>query len=128
MPVCKSHSHFSTASFKVMRPIPISIMFVTVWSESFSASSLPDSSSNTSGRNGAHGVRCLSFNRKDFNNAQGFFYIREDILRPLLEKLKLRLIWAIWGERELCYKQMHRAAPDGDLAGYHHADFQAVYR
>jgi len=78
-----------------------------------------------------HGLRAtygLSFNRKDFNNAQGFFYIREDILRPLLDKLKLRLIWAIWGERELSYKQMHRAAPDGDLAGYHHADFQAVYR
>ena len=40
----------------------------------------------------------------------------------------MRLVWAIWGERELSYKQMHRAAPDGDLAGYHRADFQAVYR
>lgn len=70
----------------------------------------------------------VSFNRKDFNNTQGFFYVREDIFREVLDKLRMRLVWAIWGERELSYKQMHRAAPGGDLAGYHHADFQAVYR
>jgi len=79
-------------------------------------------------KQGIRGTYGLSFNRKDFNNTQGFFYIREAILRPLLNKLNMRLVWGIWGERELSYKQMHRAAPNGDLAGYHHADFQAVYR
>jgi hypothetical protein len=38
------------------------------------------------------------------------------------------LIWAVWGERELSYKQMERARPDGDLAGLSHADFQVVYQ
>jgi hypothetical protein len=78
--------------------------------------------------NGNRATCGFAFNRKDFNNTQGVFYIREDVLREILDKLNLHLVWAVWGERELSYKQMHRAAPDGDLAGYHHADFQAVYR
>ena len=72
-----------------------------------------------------YGIAC---NAKDFNNSQQLFYIREDILRSLLQRLHLRLVWAIWGERELSYKQMNRARPDGDLAGLHHVDFQTIHR
>jgi len=68
----------------------------------------------------------VAFNGQDFNNSQRVFYIREDILRSLLGKLRLSLVWAIWGERELSNKQMHRARPDGDLAGLSHADFQVI--
>ena len=77
------------------------------------------------------GVRAtygLAWNLRDFNNCQRFFYIREDILRSLLRGLGLRLVWAVWGERELSYKQMERGRPDRDLAGFHRADFQRIHR
>ena len=34
------------------------------------------------------------------------------------------MVWAVWGERELSYKQIERARPGGDLAGLSHSDFQ----
>ena len=69
----------------------------------------------------------IAFRPQDFNNSQRFFFIRENILRTLLENLGLSLVWALWGERRLSYKQMERARPDGALAGLSHADFQAVH-
>src|ERR1700694_5516402 len=57
MVACKSHSHSSTASFKVTRPTPISITSAIAWSESFSVSSLPDLFSNTSGPSGLESNR-----------------------------------------------------------------------
>ena len=36
------------------------------------------------------------------------------------------MVWAVWGERELSYKQIERARPGGDLAGLSHSDFQAA--
>jgi hypothetical protein len=64
----------------------------------------------------------------DFNNSQRFFFIRKDILDSLLRKQGLSLVWAVWGERELSYGQLHRAQQDGDLAGHAYGNFQAVYR
>jgi hypothetical protein len=63
-----------------------------------------------------------------FNNSESFFFIREDILRAYLKKRDLAMVWAVWGERELSYKQMERARSDGDLAGLSHGDFQAIIR
>lgn len=69
----------------------------------------------------------IAFRPQDFNNSERFFFIRENILRALLKKTGLALVWAVWGERRLSYKQLERARPDGDLAGFSHADFQAVH-
>ncbi len=63
----------------------------------------------------------------DFNNTQTFFYIREHILTRLLQKLRMSLVWAVWGERQLSYKQIERARPGGDLAGFGHENFQSVH-
>ena len=51
MPGCKSRSLSFTASFKVTRPIPISITFAIALLASFLVSSSPGSCSDTSGRN-----------------------------------------------------------------------------
>lgn len=65
---------------------------------------------------------------QSFSNSQRFFFIRENILRALLRKHGLALVWAVWGERDVSYKQMERVRPGGDLAGFSRANFQAVYR
>jgi hypothetical protein len=70
----------------------------------------------------------IAFRPQNFHNSERFFFIRKNILQALLQKHGFALIWAVWGERELSYKQMERARPDGDLSGLSHADFQAVYR
>lgn len=70
----------------------------------------------------------IAFRPHDFNNSESFFFVREDILRAYLKKSNLVMVWAVWGERELSYKQMERARPDGDLAGLSHGDFQTVIR
>jgi hypothetical protein len=77
-----------------------------------------------------NGVRatCGITDGEDFNNHQRFFFIREDILRDLLRRRGESLIWAIWGERELSYKQIERARPDKDLAGLGYANFQSIHR
>ena len=77
------------------------------------------------GQRATHGVVCKAH---DFNNSERFFFVREEILRTHLKKHELAMVWAVWGERELSYKQMERARPDGDLAGLSHGDFQAVIR
>lgn len=77
------------------------------------------------------GIRAtLGVNHKpdDINNTERFFFIREEVLRAYLKKRKLVMVWAIWGERELSYKQIDRARPGGDLAGLSHADFKKVIR
>jgi hypothetical protein len=70
----------------------------------------------------------IALRSNDFNNSEHFFFIRENILRTLLKKRGLSLVWAFWGERELSNKHTARATPDGDLAGLSYADFQAVHR
>lgn len=77
------------------------------------------------GQRATHGIACKAH---DFNNSERFFFVREEILRAHLKKHELAMVWAVWGERELSYKQMERARPDGDLAGLSHGDFQAVVR
>jgi hypothetical protein len=39
-------------------------------------------------------------------NSERFFFIREAILKALLQKHRWALVWAIWGERQLSSKQM----------------------
>jgi hypothetical protein len=65
---------------------------------------------------------------ENFNNSEGFFLMRENILRKLLRKRGLSLVWAVWGERQLSHKQHHRAQPGGDLVGAWYANFQSVHR
>jgi hypothetical protein len=79
-------------------------------------------------RNGVRATHGVAHRAHDFNNSESFFFIRDDILRAILKKHGLAMVWAVWGERELSYKQMERARPDGDLAGLSHGDFQAVIR
>jgi hypothetical protein len=58
---------------------------------------------------------------------QTAFFIREDLLRTYLARRRLRLVWAVWGERELSYKQVHRAQEGSDLAGFSHGNYQEVF-
>ena len=70
----------------------------------------------------------IAFQPKEFNNNERFFFIRENILRALLDKHGWSLVWAIWGERQLSYKHVERARAGGDLAGHSYAGFQSVHR
>ncbi|MGZ0707618.1 NACHT domain-containing protein [Coraliomargarita sp. W4R53] len=79
-------------------------------------------------KDGTRATYGISKRPRDLNNTEQFFFIRKDILQSLLEKLDMSLVWAVWGERELSYKQMDRARPDGDLAGLSHGDFKEVIR
>lgn len=79
-------------------------------------------------KDGIRATYGIAFRPEEYHQGERFFFIREDILRSLLRKHDWELVWAIWGERELSYKQIERARPDGDLAGFSHANFQAVYR
>lgn len=80
------------------------------------------------GKDGLRATRGVACRGHDFNNGESFFFVREDILRAHLKKCDLAMVWAVWGERELSYKQMERARPDGDLAGLSHGDFQTIIR
>jgi len=76
------------------------------------------------------GVRATygtAFHPQEFNNSEKFFFIRETILRSILQKHGWSLVWAVWGERELSHKQLERARPGGDLMGLSHGDFRAVH-
>jgi hypothetical protein len=79
-------------------------------------------------KDGLRATYAIAAGGQDYNNSQRLFFIREEILRSLLQKLDLKLVWAIWGERELSYKQMERARPGGDLAGLSYANFQVIRR
>lgn len=76
-----------------------------------------------------HGERATVGTRVEFAEhlAQKWFYMREDLLRKYLTRRKLRLVSAVWGERELSYQEIERARPGGDLAGFSHGDFQEVF-
>jgi hypothetical protein len=75
------------------------------------------------------GVRATVGTRLDIGErtAQSWFFIREDLLREYLARRKLRLVWAVWGERELSYKNIDRTRPGGDLEGFSHGDFQEIF-
>jgi len=77
-------------------------------------------------KEGVRATYAIAAGDQDYNNSQQVFYIREDILRSLLQKLGLKLVWAVWGERELSYGQMERARPGGDLAGLSYGNFQVI--
>ena len=79
-------------------------------------------------KNGLRATRGIARRAHDYNNSESFFFVRQEVLRSYLKKRDLVMVWAVWGERELSYKQMERARPDGDLAGLSHADFQEVIR
>jgi hypothetical protein len=63
----------------------------------------------------------------DYTNSQHLFFIRREILDSILSQRRLALVWAVWGERELSSKQLHRVKPGGDLTGQSYANFQKVY-
>ena len=79
-------------------------------------------------KDGVRATHGVAHRAHAYKNSESFLFIREDILRAYLKKRGLVMVWAMWGERELSYKQMERARPDGDLAGLSHGDFQAVTR
>jgi len=79
-------------------------------------------------REGIRATYGIALRTQDFNNSERFFFIRESILRTLLRKHGWTLVWAVWGERGLSYKQIERVQPNRDPAGFAHVDFQSVHR
>ncbi len=47
-----------------------------------------------------------------FNNQQSMFYMREDMLRAFLQKNRLTLVWAIWGERGYSHDRLEKLLSD----------------
>ncbi|MED5244983.1 NACHT domain-containing protein [Priestia sp. LL-8] len=41
---------------------------------------------------------------KNYRDRQHFIYLRQDLLNKFLEKEEYRLIWGLWGEKEISYK------------------------
>jgi hypothetical protein len=79
-------------------------------------------------KDGVRATYGIAFRPKDYGNSERFFFIRENVLRTLLQKHGWSLVWAVWGERDLSYSHIERAQQGGDLAGLSHADFQSVHR
>jgi hypothetical protein len=44
----------------------------------------------------------------DYNNTHTFVYLRKDLLEKFLHENNLKLIWAIWGEREVSFQTEQR--------------------
>ena len=78
-------------------------------------------------REGVRATCGIADRTSDFNNTHAFFYIREQILLTLLNKLRASLVWAVWGERQLSNKHIEHAHPSGGLPGFGHGDFQSVH-
>lgn len=79
----------------------------------------------------ADGVRAtcgLTFQPQDWNNSERFFFIRETVLRALLDKRNWALVWAVWGERELSHTKILDARRTGVLADLSYGDFQTIHR
>ena len=76
-----------------------------------------------SGMRATYGVECRTH---DVYNSENFFFVHEKILRAYLEKHKLVMIWAVWGERELSYKRLMEASHKGELDRFSHGDFQTI--
>ncbi|HMG73651.1 MAG TPA: hypothetical protein VK582_09125 [Pyrinomonadaceae bacterium] len=78
----------------------------------------------------ADGVRAtfgVTFQPQDWNNSERFFFIRQSVLRAILKKHDWRLVWAVWGERELSVDQIKNVSRE-DLADLQGGDFQRIYR
>lgn len=68
-----------------------------------------------------------SFQPESYKNSERFFFIHQKELTKALESLKMSLVWAVWGERELSLGQFKRSEAERDGAGQKYADFQAIY-
>lgn len=78
-------------------------------------------------KDGTRATFGTAFAPDHFRNCERFFFIRERVLQPLLQKLKLSLVWAVWGERELSHEQieaMRKRSSDDPM----YANFQTIYR
>ncbi len=69
----------------------------------------------------------VTFQPQDWNNSERFFFVRESVLRTILKKQDRRLVWAVWGERELSLDQIKNVRRE-DLADLQDGDFQNIYR
>jgi hypothetical protein len=78
---------------------------------------------NTDGVRATYGI---TFQPQDWNNSERFLFVRESILRAILKKQDCRLVWAVWGERELSFDQITNVRRE-DLADLQDGDFQRVY-
>ncbi|MGF9982088.1 ATP-binding protein [Bacillus subtilis] len=54
-------------------------------------------------KNGKKASKTVSF-RSSFNNRQKFTYLRMDLLNRFLEEKGYKLIWGLWGSKEISYK------------------------
>jgi hypothetical protein len=78
-------------------------------------------------KDGIRATYGIAFQRQNFHNSEQFFFIRENILRDLLRERACGLVWAVWGERELSYKQLERARSVHNSVEPSYANFQAIY-
>lgn len=79
-------------------------------------------------KDGVRATQLTEWGEDAINNRERLFFIREEILRAYLKKHDLEVVRAVWGERELSHKQLHRVHSDDELQGVQSADFQAVTR
>jgi hypothetical protein len=78
-------------------------------------------------KDGVRATYGIQFQRQKVHNSESFFFIQEKILKDLLRERKYALVWAVWGERELSYKQLKRSGSATDQNEPRCANFQVVY-
>lgn len=61
-----------------------------------------------------------------YTNRQTFTYLREDLLNKFLEKEGYQLIWGVWGEKEISYKNKEFREAFNNKYGDIRKDFQEV--
>lgn len=61
---------------------------------------------------GVRDTRDLSHKLDDFANAERLLYVRQESLERVLTLRNARLVWVIWGEREVSYREFKRRESD----------------
>ena len=62
-----------------------------------------------------------------YSDAERFFYIRRQVLKPFLRNNNMQLVWAIWGERELVNGEGFSGGSAKNDNQPRHVNFQQIY-
>ena len=57
-----------------------------------------------------------SYNKGDYSDSQQFYFIKEDILKKILNKYDMSLIWIMSGERELTFEEFNNYRRNTDFS------------
>jgi len=67
-----------------------------------------------------------AFRGNDYWNGERFFYIRQTVLGDVLKKLRMDLLWVVWGERSLSNNRLDSASRNRESSESRYKVFQSI--